>query len=165
MTVRERYYPAGFGPVIMKTVIPFLVLLITTLVLRAVGAAGVGPLDSWTMALRCGLAAMFLLTASAHWGKRKPDLIRMVPAAFPQPDLIITITGVLELLGAVGLLLPRTAGAASVCLAALLVAMFPANIRAARHNLTIGGKTATGLPLRTLLQIVFIAALLTVAVR
>src|SRR5262245_45857602 len=31
----------------------------------------------WHTALRFGLAAMFLLTASAHWGKRRPDLIRM----------------------------------------------------------------------------------------
>lgn len=103
---------------------------------------------------------MFLLTASAHWGKRRPDLIRMVPAAFPRPDLIVTITGLLELLGAVGLLLPAMAGTATACLAALLVAMFSANVRAAQHNLMIGGKTAAGLPLRTLLQVVFIAALL-----
>ena len=84
----------------------------------------------------------------------------MVPAAFPRPDLIITITGVLEVLGAVGLLLPATAGAASACLAAMLVAMFPANVRAVRHNVTIGGRAATALPLRTFLQVVFIAALL-----
>ena len=139
---------------------PFLVLLASTLVLRAIGAAGVVVIDSWIMCLRGGLAAMFLLTASAHWGKRRPDLIRMVPAAFPRPDLIITITGVLELLGAVGLVLPVAAGPASACLAVLLVAMFPANVRAARHNLTIGGKAATGLLLRTVLQVVFIAALI-----
>ncbi len=140
--------------------IPFLVLLTSTLVLRAMGYAGVAVLDNWIICLRGGLAAMFLLTASAHWGKRRPDLIRMVPAAFPRPDVIITITGLLELLGAAGLLLPATAAPAAACLAVLLVAMFPANVRAARHSLTIGGKPATGLPLRTLLQVVFIAALL-----
>jgi uncharacterized membrane protein len=142
-----------------KRVVPFLVLLISTLALRA------AVVNSWILALRYGLAAMFLLTASAHWGKRKPDLIRMVPAAFPRPDFIITITGVLELFGAIGLLLPRTASAAAICLATLLVAMFPANVHAARHHLTIGGKPATGLPLRTLLQAIFIAALLTVGLR
>ena len=139
--------------------IPFLVLLTSTLVLRAVGAAGVAVLDSWIVCLRGGLAAMFLLTVSAHWGKRRPDLIRMVPSVFPRPDLIVTITGLLEILGAAGLLFPATASAAAACLAALLIAIFPANVRAALHNLTIGGKTATGLPLRTFLQIVFIAAL------
>jgi len=66
----------------------------------------------------------------------------------------------LELLGAAGLLLPSTARAAAVSLTALLVAMFPANVRAARRKLTIGGKPATRLPLRAFLQVIFIAALL-----
>lgn len=106
---------------------------------------------------------MFLLTASAHWGKRRPDLIAMVPAGFPRPDLMVTITGILELLGAVGLLLPATTRPAAICLAILLVALFPANVRAARERLKIGGRDATPLPLRTLLQIVYIAALLFIA--
>jgi uncharacterized membrane protein len=140
-------------------VIPFLVLVVSTLALRAIGSAGVATLDSWIACLRGGLSAMFFVTASAHWGRRRPDLIRMVPSAFPRPDLVVTVTGVLEILGALGLLFPPTAPAAAVCLAALLVAMFPANVRAAVHNLTIGGKIATRVPLRLLLQIVFIAAL------
>ena len=139
--------------------IPFLVLIASTLILRALGLAGVSVLQSWAICLRGGLAAMLLLTASAHWGKRRPDLIRMVPASFPRPDLIITVTGLLEIAGAIGLLLPSTAPAAAVCLALLLIAMFPANVRAARHNLPIAGTTATPLPLRTLMQVVFIAAL------
>ena len=81
-------------------------------------------------------------------------------AAFSRPDLIITITGVLELFGAVGLMLPVTACAASACLAVLLVAMFPANVHADRHNPTIGGKAVTGLLLRTAFQGVFITALI-----
>ena len=139
--------------------IPFVVLITSTLLLRAIGAVGVAVFESWTICLRGGLAAMFLLTASAHWGRRRIDLIRMVPAVFPRPDLIVTITGLLEIVGAVGLLRPATAVAAAVSLAVLLMALFPANVHAARHNLTIGGKPATGLPLRAFLQVVFIAAL------
>jgi len=141
-------------------VIPFLFLVISTLVLRALGAAGVALLDSWIISLRGGLAAMFLLTASAHWGRRRSDLVRMVPPGFPRPGLIVTLTGLLEVIGAVGLLIPAIAPAAAACLSVLLIAMFPANVRAAVHNVTLGGKTATGVPLRLLLQIVFIAALL-----
>jgi uncharacterized membrane protein len=102
---------------------------------------------------------MFLLTASAHWGKRRPDFIRMVPPVFPRPDIVVTTTGLLEILGAAGLLVPLTARAASVCLAPLLIAMFPANVRAARQSLTIGGRAPTALLPRTLLEVVFIAAL------
>lgn len=139
--------------------VPFLVLVTATLVLRAAGAAGVHLLDTWTVSLRAGLALMFLLTASAHWGKRKQELIAMVPPVFPRADLMVTFTGILELLGAAGLLLPATAPAAAVCLVVLLVALFPANVRGAREHLKIGGREVTPLPLRTLLQIVFIAAL------
>ena len=139
--------------------VPFLVLVTATLAIRAAGAAGVHPLDSWTLSLRAGLSLMFFSTASAHWGKRRRDLIAMVPTAFPRPDLIVTVTGILELLGAAGLLLPSTAPAAAGCLVILLIAIFPANVRAAREHLNIGEAPATALPLRIVLQVVFIAAL------
>lgn len=140
--------------------IPFLVLVIGTLAFRCAGLAGVDVFKSWIVCLRAGLCLMFLLTASAHWGKRRRDLIAIVPTLFPHPDLIVTITGILELLGAIGLLVPRVAPVAAMCLAALLIAMFPANVRAAREHLMIGNQPATPLPLRTLLQLVFIAALI-----
>ena len=106
---------------------------------------------------------MFLLTASAHWGKRRPDLIRMVPPGFPRPDLIVTATGVLEILGAVGLLIPGTARAAAICLALMVIAMFPANAHAARIHGTIGGRPVTPLPQRAAMQLAFVAALAAVA--
>ena len=140
--------------------VPFVVLVITVLLFRVIGAAGVGLFDSWTWCLRGGLALMFLLTASAHWGKRRADLIAMVPPLFPRPDLMVSATGVFEILGAVGLLIPTIAPVAAACLVMLLVALFPANIRAAREHLTLGGRPATALPMRTLLQLVFILTVL-----
>ncbi len=140
--------------------IPFLVLVISAALLRTLGAFGLHPLGNWILCLRGGLAAMFLLTASAHWGKRRRDLIAMVPRAFPRPDVMVSVTGVLEVAGAVGLLVPTTATPAAGCLAALMVALFPANVRAAREKLTIGGRPATALPLRTVLQVAYIGALI-----
>ena len=140
--------------------IPVIVLIISTLLLKVIGVAGVDLLNSWTWCLRAGLALMFLFTASAHWGKQRGDLVAMVPSAFGRPEVMVSVTGVLEILGAVGLLIPTTAPVAAACLAMLLIALFPANIRAAREGLTIGGRPATALPLRTLLQLVFIAAVL-----
>lgn len=139
---------------------PLIVLVIAMLFLRVIGAAGVGPLNSWTWCLRGGLALMFPFTASAHWGKRRGDLIAMVPRVFSRPDRMVSATGVFEILGAVGLLIPRMAPVAAACLAMLLIALFPANIRAARERLMIGGRPATALPLRTLLQLMFIVAVL-----
>ena len=139
--------------------LPFFVLLIATLLLRFIGVAGVRPFGSWTWCLRCGLALMFLFTASAHWGKRRRDLVAMVPRVVPRPDLMVSVTGVLEILGGFWLI-PAIAPVAAACLAMLLIGLFPANIRAAREHLTIGGRPATALPLRTLLQLVFITAVI-----
>ena len=143
--------------------VPLIVLIVAFVVFRTAGALRVSILDSWLSSLRVALAVMFLFTASAHWGKRRQDLIRMVPPQFPRPDLLVTVTGVLEMLGAIGLLIPGTSRIAAVCLALMLIAVFPANVHAARAHLTIGGRPVTGLPARTALQVLFIACLFAVA--
>lgn len=140
--------------------LPFIVLAIVTLFLRGIGAAGAGPFHAWAGCLRGGLAVMFLLTAAAHWGKRRRDLIAMVPPVFSRPELMVSASGVLEILGAVGLLIPPIAPVSAACLALLLIALFPANVRAAREHLSIGGRPATPLALRTAVQAVFIGAAL-----
>lgn len=140
--------------------LPFIVLVIAFLIFRSAGWLGVSLLNSWVFALRPALAIMFLLTASAHWGKRRQDLIRMVPPTFPNPAMLVTITGILEILGAVGLVIPVTAPAAATCLALLLIAMFPANVYAARHGVTVSDTPATNLKLRFALQLVFVASLI-----
>jgi uncharacterized membrane protein len=84
-------------------------------------------------------------------------------AGLPAPGLLVTITGILELLGAIGLLMPRIATVAAYALSALLVAMFPANVRAARAGVLVVGRRATPLIWRLPLQLFWIAALLWVA--
>lgn len=140
---------------------PLIVMLAAWLVARSIGFTGVWPqVDSWIGALRMGLAAMLVFTAVSHFHPRtRLDLVRMVPASLPAPALLVTATGVLELLGAIGLLVPRARSAAACGLMALLVAMFPANVRAAREGLMIGGRRATPLLWRLPLQLFWIAAL------
>jgi uncharacterized membrane protein len=137
---------------------PFIALSALFLVLGGLGLAGVHALEGWHTPLRLALAGMFLLTASAHWGKRRQDLVRMVPPRFARPEALVTLTGVLELMGAVGLLVRPLAPVAAGGLALLLLAMFPANVHAARAGLTLGGRPATALVPRTLLQLLFLAA-------
>ncbi|WP_437338944.1 DoxX family protein [Sorangium sp. So ce394] len=143
---------------------PLLVLSISFALLLILGRLGVRHLASWVTCLRYALAAMFLLTASAHWGSRRAELVAMVPPALPYPELLVTVTGVLEIAGAAALLVPRLAPWAAAGLTILLVAMFPANVHAARAGLTLGGSPVTPLVPRTLIQIVFLAATLAVAI-
>jgi uncharacterized membrane protein len=140
---------------------PLIVMLAAWLVARSIALTGVWPqADSWTDALRVALAAMFIFTAVSHFHPRtRPDLLRMVPSGLPAPALLLTATGVFELLGAIGLLVPRAVPIAAYGLIALLVAMFPANIHAAREGLMVAGRRATPLVWRLPLQLFWIAAL------
>jgi len=139
--------------------VPAVILIVSFAAFRLAGALGVALFDNWNVPLRAALFLMFLVTASAHWGRGRPDLIRMVPTAFPAPDVLVTATGVLEILGAIGLLIPATSRIAACCLAILLIALFPANMRAAREGLRILGRQAMSVPARGALQLLFIAAL------
>jgi uncharacterized membrane protein len=138
-------------------VIVLIVLGATLLLARLAGAAGFEILDSWPAATRAGLAAMLLFTASAHFTEMRHDLARMVPPTIPHALEFIYFTGVCEILGAFGLLLPRTRVAAAVALIVLFVAILPANIHAARAGITLRGKPATPVALRVPIQILFIA--------
>jgi uncharacterized membrane protein len=139
---------------------PLLVLAISFVVFLLAGRLGVRALRNWVTALRWSLSVMFLLTASAHFGSRRADLVRMVPDLFPDPELLVTLTGVAELAGAVGLLIPRLAPLAAGGLALLLLAMFPANVHAASAGLSIGGAPVTPLVPRAFMQVMFLAAVL-----
>lgn len=141
---------------------PLVVLVVVTGLARLVGAVGVLEwLDSWPHAARVGLAAMLLLTASAHFQRPRRDaLIAMVPPRLPAPATLVSLTGGLELAAAVCLLIPPVATVAAACLVVLLVVMFPANVRAARADL---GMKTMPLSWRTVVQVVFIAAAVTAA--
>ena len=140
---------------------PLIVMIVGWLGFRLMGALGLlGAGNTWIGALRYALAAMFIFTAVSHFHPRtRPDLIRMVPPLFPRRDLLVTLSGILEFVGALGLLVPPFVALAALALSGLLVAMFPANIYAAQHQLTIDGRPATPLAVRLPLQLFWIGAL------
>lgn len=141
---------------------PLIALVLGALGSRLVGALGVDYLDSWPSAVAAGLALMFVVTGIAHFvNPLRRDLIAIVPPRLPAPALLVTITGVLEVLGAAGLLYPPTRVAAAVALGVLMVAMFPANVYASRMPVPPKSMTTT-LPLRAVEQIVFVGAALVV---
>lgn len=144
---------------------PLIVMIVGWAIVRCLGMSGIwSQADSWSDALRIALAAMFVFTAASHFHPRtRLDLIRMVPERLPGASLLVTVTGMFELIGAVGLLVPRAAAMAAYSLAALLAAMFPANVHAARAGLTIAGRPPTSLFWRLPLQLFWIASLCWIA--
>ena len=137
-------------------------LVLGTLGARLVGWLGADYVDTWPSAIAVGLAAMFGVTGIAHFvDPLRRDMIAIVPPKLPAPGLLVTVTGVLELLGAIGLLYPPTRVAAAVSLSVLMLVMFPANVYASRMP-NPPKSMNTRLPLRTIEEIVFVGAALVV---
>lgn len=76
----------------------------------------------WLLALIFGAAGVLHFVAPLPY-------VRIVPPALPNAPLLVTLSGIAELVGAIGLLIPRTRRAAGFGLIALLVAVFPANVQ------------------------------------
>ena len=147
-----------------------LVLVLATAAFRALGALGVRRFASWPVSAAHAMAVMLLFTASAHFVPSSvtmmpnhADMVRMVPPFLPFEDALVYLTGVFELLGAAGLVVAATRKPAAYALAALFVALLPANIYAAVADVPFAGGEATPLWQRIPEQILYIAVALWVA--
>ncbi len=80
------------------------------------------------LVLRLLLAAAFLAAGYLHITAPQP-FMRITPAWVPMPYETVIFTGICELLGAAGLLVPRLRWWAGVMLALYAVCVFPANIQ------------------------------------
>lgn len=81
---------------------------------------------------RFGLVWLFLSTAIMHFLRPMP-FVRIVPPYFAHALALVYITGMAEIIGAIGLLVPRSRRLAAGGLIVVLVAVFPANINMALH--------------------------------
>ena len=82
----------------------------------------------------------------------------IIPPVFPARPVLVLLTGLLEIAGAIALFFPALRRDAAFWIAIMMVAIFPANIYAAGK--TIDGLHMPGIPLRTSMQIVYILLVL-----
>ncbi len=66
--------------------------------------------------------------------------VKIVPKWLPAPRALVAISGVFEIMGGVGLLIPSTQRIAAWGLVALLIAVFPANVNMAINRIPLGKK-------------------------
>ncbi len=116
----------------------------------------------WEVALsgRIAMSLMLMVTAIAHFAFAK-GMTMMVPAFIPMKKEIVYLTGVIEIVAAVGLLVPGLYRLTGWLLIVFFVLMFPANIYAAvkRVNYQAGRYDGPGkayLWFRAPLQLLFI---------
>jgi uncharacterized membrane protein len=112
--------------------------------------------ERWRTGLRWLLVLVYVAAGVAHL-LRPAFFLAITPPWVPAPALVIAVTGVCEILGAVGLLLPRWRWWAGVMLAAYAVAVFPANLHHAFGGVEAGVALGASYHLpRLLFQPVFV---------
>jgi uncharacterized membrane protein len=83
--------------------------------------------------------ALFMISAGVLHFATPAFFVSIVPAWLPAPMLLVQISGVAEIAGGLGVLLPPTRKLAGVGLVALFVAVFPANVNQALHHIPMNG--------------------------
>jgi uncharacterized membrane protein len=139
-------------------VVALLILVLSCLIFRGLGFAGIAAFAGWQASARDALSLMLVFTGISHFTFMKEDFVRMMPPSIPWPRALVFFTGVCEIAGAVRLLLPEFRRASAYALITFFLAVLPANIHAARKGVTLRGKPATPLRLRIPMQVLFIAA-------
>jgi uncharacterized membrane protein len=87
---------------------------------------------------RVGLSFLFLFTGVGHY-IRTLGMAQMVPPFLPYPEETIYITGVFELIGAIGLWIPVMRRLVGIALILMLIGFLPINFYAAFNYVDFGG--------------------------
>jgi uncharacterized membrane protein len=90
--------------------------------------------------LRILLALFFVAAGAMHFLSPEPYL-HIMPAYLPAPLLLVYLSGVGEIAGGVGVLVPGLRRIAGYGLIALLIAVFPANVNMALNHISLSGLT------------------------
>lgn len=141
---------------------PVIALLVVTSAVLLVNRLWLHRPRGLEVALRSGVAAMFALTGVAHFVGMRDDLVDMVPTWVPLPEVVVTVTGVLELVAAAAMIHRTLSVLASAGLTLLLLAMYPANVALALSDVPLPWWDEL-IP-RTLMQLLFLAATATIFV-
>ena len=115
----------------------------------------------FTLSARIAMSIMLCFTAIGHFAFTK-GMSMMIPQFIPFKTKLVYLTGLFEILLAIGLLIPKIKVISGWGLIIFLVLMLPANIYASIHNVnyqkgTFDGNGLSYLWFRIPLQVLFIA--------
>jgi uncharacterized membrane protein len=88
----------------------------------------------------CILLAVSMVVAGVMHFVAPAAYARIVPRSLPAPRALVLVSGVFEILGGIGLLLPYSRSFSAWGLIALLSAVFPANVNMAVNRIGFGRK-------------------------
>jgi uncharacterized membrane protein len=142
----------------MNYAIPILLLTLTIVAFFGIARGRLADFGILQTVLRVIAALPLLVSGVFLHFLRTATVASIIPPIFPAPLFLAVITGVFEIAGAIGLLIPRFRRAAALSIAIMMVAIVPANIYVAGRN--IGGLPMPGIVPRTALQLIYIVLVL-----
>lgn len=124
---------------------------------------------NWKRSGRIAMSVMLVFTAIGHFAF-PIGMSKMIPDIFPMKLELVYITGVLEILFAIGLLIPRFQKITGLLVVLFFVSIIPVNIKASMENINyqtgeLDGPGLEYLWFRIPLQVLFIVWVLLTAVR
>ena len=119
---------------LLLLIVPYLML---TLVGRWIPSFQTAPVTR----ARVGLSLFFIFTSIGHF-IRTEGMASMLPPFVPYRIELIYLTGVLELLGAIGVWIPRLTRLTGFLLILMLIGLLPANVYSAINRVDFGGHGA-----------------------
>jgi uncharacterized membrane protein len=119
---------------LLLLIVPYLVI---TLVGRWFASLKIPP----SKRARVGLSLFFTFTAIGHFISSE-EMATMLPPSIPYRIELIYLTGVLELLGAIGVWIPRLTRLTGLLLILMLIGVLPANVYSAINRVDFGGHSA-----------------------
>jgi len=139
---------------------PLFILLLTFIISIEIQKLVLKDIN-YLLSARIAMCAMLLFTALGHFLFTE-GMSKMIPNFIPLKPTLVLVTGVLEIILAIGLLLPDYKKTTAWILIFFLLLMLPANIKASLENLnyqtgTYDGKGLPYLWFRVPLQVLFIA--------
>ncbi len=139
---------------------PFVVLL-SSFVIAIFVIKIINKEYNFTLSARISMSVMLCFTAIGHFAFTK-GMSMMIPQFIPFKTNLVYLTGLFEILLAIGLLIPKLKVISGGTLIIFLLLMLPANIYASIHNIdyqkgTFDGNGLSYLWFRIPLQFLFIA--------
>ncbi|MFT4081365.1 MAG: hypothetical protein QM638_02160 [Nocardioides sp.] len=113
----------------------FVVTIAAAAIALVLHAAGWAPFGDPVTIPVSGAVAMCAMGVMARFiPARRRGLVAMVPPAIPAREMVVLISGVCELAGGIGVLIPPLRPWAAACLVLFLLAVFPANVHQAHQR-------------------------------
>jgi uncharacterized membrane protein len=125
----------------MTLLLLLLLLIVPYLVITLAGRGIAGFRIASSKRARVGLSLFFIFTSIGHF-IRTEQMAAMLPSFLPYRIELIYLTGILELLGAVGVWIPRLTRLTGFFLILMLIGLLPANVYSAINRIDFGGHGA-----------------------